>query len=99
MFSLLLRINIVSTIRYDKKLTVLEFDQIDTASSLTIFTFQVHPRLMLGLVHLCEHRFKHSFHDMLNLFSDCGSESKATIHYLLHYPIDESEIMHPYEKN
>lgn len=54
---------------------------------------------MLGLVHLCEHRFKHSFHDMLNLFSDGGSESKATIHYLLHYPIDESEIMYPYEKN
>ena len=36
---------------------------------------------------------------MLNLFSDGGSESKATIHYLLHYPIDESEIMYPYEKN
>lgn len=32
MFSLLLRINIVSTIWYDKKLTVLGFDQMDTAS-------------------------------------------------------------------
>ena len=41
-------------------------------------------RLRLGLSHLREHKFKHSFQDSLNLFCICGkSEIETSSHYLL----------------
>ena len=42
-------------------------------------------RIRLGLSHLREHKFKHSFQDSLNLFCNCGKgEVETRSHYLLH---------------
>ena len=42
-------------------------------------------RLRLGLSHLREHKFKHSFQDSLNPFCSCGKgEVETSSHYLLH---------------
>ena len=40
-------------------------------------------RLRLGLSHLREHKFKHSFQDILNPFCNCGKEAETTFHFLL----------------
>ena len=43
------------------------------------------PRLRLGLSHLREHKFKHSFQDYLNSFCSCGKgEIETSSNYLLH---------------
>ena len=42
-------------------------------------------RLRLGLSHLREHKFKHSFQDSLNPFCNCGEgEVKTSSHHLFH---------------
>ena len=41
-------------------------------------------RLRLGLSHLREHKFKHSFQDSLNPFCSCGLDIESTAHFLLH---------------
>ena len=41
-------------------------------------------RLRLGLSHLHEHKFKHSFQDSLNPFCSCGLDIESTAHFLLH---------------
>ena len=41
-------------------------------------------RLWLGLSHLREHKFKHSFQDSLNTFCNCGLDIESTACYLLH---------------
>ena len=42
-------------------------------------------RLRLGLSHLREHKFKHSFQDSLNPFYSCGNgEVETSSHYLLY---------------
>ena len=43
-------------------------------------------RLRFGLSHLREYKFKHSFQDSLNSFSNCGLDIELTAHYLLHCP-------------
>ena len=43
-------------------------------------------RLWLGLSHLLEHKFKHSFQDSLNLFCYCGLDFESTGYFLLHCP-------------
>ena len=43
-------------------------------------------RFCLGLNHLCEHKFKHSFQDCLNPLCFCGNEIETSTHYLLHCP-------------
>ena len=43
-------------------------------------------RLRVGLSHLCEHKFKHSFQDTFNLICNCGEDIETTCHYLLHCP-------------
>ena len=43
-------------------------------------------RLRLGLSHLREHKFKHSFQNSLNLFRSCGLDNESTAHFLLHCP-------------
>ena len=43
-------------------------------------------RLRLGLSHLREHTFKHSFQDSLNPFCSCGLDIESTAHSLLHCP-------------
>ena len=42
--------------------------------------------MRVGLSHLREHKFKHSFQNTLNLISNCGEDIETTSHYLLHYP-------------
>ena len=44
-------------------------------------------RLRLGLSHLREHKFKHSFQDSLNPFCSCGLDIESTAHFLLHCPM------------
>ena len=41
-------------------------------------------RLRLGLSHLREHKFKHSFQDSLNPICSCGLDIESTAHFLLH---------------
>ena len=43
-------------------------------------------RIRLGLSHLREHKFKHSFQDTLNPFCKCGQDIETPCHYLLHCP-------------
>ena len=40
-------------------------------------------KLRLGLSHLREHKFKHSFEDTLNLLGSCGKEVETTFRFLL----------------
>ena len=55
----------------------------------TLFSFH-HPvcvklfvRLRLGFSHLCEHKFRHNFHDTLNPLCSSSLEPKKTSYYLL----------------
>ena len=48
-------------------------------------------RLRLGLSHLREHKFKHSFRDSLNPLCKCGFDVESTSHFLLHCPIYNNE--------
>ena len=43
-------------------------------------------RLRLGLSHLREHKFKHSFQDIFNPLCSCGIDIESTEHFLLHCP-------------
>ena len=43
-------------------------------------------RLRVGLSHLGEHKFKHSFQDTLNPICHCGEYIETISHYLLHCP-------------
>ena len=43
-------------------------------------------RLRLGLSHLREHKFKHSFQDTLNPLCNCGQDIESTTHFSLHCP-------------
>ena len=43
-------------------------------------------RLRLGLSHLREHKFKHSFQDTLNLLCNCGHDIESTTHFFFHCP-------------
>ena len=44
-------------------------------------------RIMLGLSHLREHKFKHSFQDTLNPICACGWDIETPYHYLISCPI------------
>ena len=48
-------------------------------------------RLRLGLSHLREHKFKHSFQDTLNPLCSCGLDIETTSHYFLHCPLFHAE--------
>ena len=43
-------------------------------------------RSRLGLSHLREHKFKHSFQDSLNPICSCGNDTETSAHLLLHCP-------------
>ena len=44
-------------------------------------------RLRLGLTHLREHKFKHSFQDTLNPFCSCGLDVETNTHLFLYCPL------------
>ena len=48
-------------------------------------------RVRLGLSHLRDHKFKHSFQDSLNPICNCGTDVETTTHYLLHCPLFSDE--------
>ena len=52
-------------------------------------------RLRVGLSHLREHKFKHSFQDTLNPICNCGEDIEFTSHYLFHCPdyLEERKIL------
>ena len=41
-------------------------------------------RLILGLSHFREHKFKHNFQETLNPIFNCGEDIETSSHYLLH---------------
>ena len=43
-------------------------------------------RLRLGLSHLREHKFKHSFQDTINPLCNCGQNTESATHFFLHCP-------------
>ena len=47
--------------------------------------------LRLGLSHLCDHKFKHSFQNLLNPICNCRTDVDTTRHYLLHCPLFSNE--------
>ena len=48
-------------------------------------------RLRLGLSHLREHKFEHSFQGTLNPLCTCGLDIETTSHYFLHWPLFHAE--------
>ena len=52
-------------------------------------------RLHLGLSHLCEHKFKHSFQNLINPLCNCDYEAEFTVQFFLHFPlfIDERSTL------
>ena len=48
-------------------------------------------RIRLGLSHLREHKFKHSFQDTLNPICNCGNDVESAIHFFLHCPLYNNE--------
>ena len=48
-------------------------------------------KLRLGLSHLHDHKFKHSFQDSLNPICNCGTDVETTTHCLLHCPLFSDE--------
>ena len=42
--------------------------------------------MRVGLSHLREHKFTHSFQDTLNPICNCGEDTETTSHYLHHCP-------------
>ena len=43
-------------------------------------------RLRLGLSHLREHKFKHSFQDTINPLCNCGQDIESATHFFRHCP-------------
>ena len=41
--------------------------------------------------HFCDHNFKHSFQDIINLLCTCSLEAEKRNHFILHYPYYENE--------
>ena len=50
-------------------------------------------RLRLGLRHLSEHKFKHSFQNCLSTLCLCGNDIDTYSHFLLHYTTYSNERM------
>ena len=48
-------------------------------------------KLRISLIHLREHKFKHSFQDTLNSLCSCGLDIETTSHYFLHCPLFHAE--------
>ena len=45
----------------------------------------------IGLSHLREHKFKHSFQDTLNPICNCGNDFESAIHFFLHCSLYSNE--------
>ena len=48
-------------------------------------------RIRLGLSHLREHRFKHSFQDSVSPTCNSGIEFESVIHFFFHFPLYSNE--------
>ena len=48
-------------------------------------------RIRLGLSHLREHKFKHSFQDSINPICNCGNDVESAIHFFLYCPLYSNE--------
>ena len=48
-------------------------------------------RIWLGLIHLRQHKFKHSFQDTFNHICNCGNDVESAIHFFLHCPLYSNE--------
>ena len=48
-------------------------------------------RIRLGLSHLREHKFKHSFQDTLNPICNCSTYVEWAIYFFLHCPLNSNE--------
>ena len=45
--------------------------------------------------HLREHKFKHSFHNVINPLCNCGQDIESATHFFLHCPVFINEIGTP----
>ena len=45
----------------------------------------------LGLSHLREHKFKHSFQDSIDPICNCGNDVESAIYFFLHCPLYSNE--------
>ena len=43
-------------------------------------------KLRLGLSHIREHQFKHSFQDTINPLCNCSQDTESSTHFFRHYP-------------
>ena len=67
--------------------------QLVLCTTFLLYTFRLLTKLRLGLSHLHERKFKHSFQDCLNPLCFCGNETETSTHYLLHCPTYANERM------
>ena len=49
-----------------------------------MFRIKMWLRLILGLSHLLEQKFRHGFKDISNQFCSCSIEAENTVHYFVH---------------
>ena len=50
-------------------------------------------RLRLGLIHLRDHKLKHSFQDTLNPFCSCGLDVETSMLFFLYCPLFSNQFM------
>ena len=67
--------------------------QLVLCTTFLLYTFRLLTKLRLGLSHLHERKFKHSFQDCLNPLCFSGNEIETSTHYLLHCPTYTNERM------
>ena len=94
--------NFVQTRLFKKLLFPLDYKRVEIIQPKPSKVYYCHnpkgitllTRLRLGLSHLGEHKFKHSFQDCLNPLCFCGNEIETSTHYdLLHCPTYTNERM------
>ena len=65
-----------------KRVTRPEPNQVFIADSSEAIKFLT--RIRLGLSHLADHKFRHSFQDCVNPICSCGQEIETSTHFLFH---------------
>ena len=58
---------------------------------------QIGIRLRLGFINLCEHKFRHNFHDTLNPLCSCSIDPETTLHYFSVLPQHFFHLFSSYE--
>ena len=86
--------NLEPNLRNSKSVSVFKEKILDFIRPLPNSFFDIHnpkankliTRFRLGLSHIGEHKFKHSFQDTINHLCNCGQDIESTTHFFLHCP-------------